>query len=372
MTPLVYFFGNFSNGFKSYPLDYTQQMFSKVLKASKNISQIIFHREDSLAYYSYIREIQHGKCIGISICLDSIITDVKALFDLFDSIYANMVKNGDVLKIDDDAIDWAITDFSKEPVSLTEYTKQISDAVSKSIAKTSGLPPMDYSISINECLDVSLEESPSIIIDAFRRYANVYIAKTNAEIARVTSFFSQLKAKDAEIKSARDQLQEQRDENSTLQDKLTKIEIKQRNTIWVGVLGVVVVIFSFIIWNKVLFPSEVTHYETGEFVYYGPLKDGKPNGVGVAIYPSNDMYGRKYYIGNFVKGNRQDSAAFLFYKDGDYFYGDMANDQWRKGIQYLNSDHSHFKGEFKDNKPYNGTWYEHKKVYKLIDGYVHY
>lgn len=117
-----------------------------------------------------------------------------------------------------------------------------------------------------------------------------------------------------------------------------------------------------------MFPSEVTHYETGEFVYYGPLQDGKPNGVGVAIYPANDKDGRKYYIGNFKKGERQDSAAILFYQDGDYYYGQMTGDKWVKGMLYMNSDNSHFVGTFQDNNPYTGNWYDHKKLYRLSKG----
>lgn len=368
MAPLVYFFGTFSNGFKSYPLDHTQQMFSNLVKTSRNASQIIFHREDNLVYYNYVREIIKGKFFGISVCFNCYIKDIRQLFKLFDDVYASMVKNGDILKINNYTIDWAITDFTREPVSITEYTKQISDKIDKLIDKHKKLPPIDFSISINECLEISLEDSSDNLTKAFDRYANVYITRTYAEIARVTSFFSQLKEKDKEIKDIRNILEKQIEENSSLKIKLRNIEIKQRNTVWLGVLGLVVVVFSVIIWNKVLFPSEVTHYETGDFVYYGPLKDGKPNGIGVAIYPSNDKDGRKYYIGNFSNGERNDSTAILFYQDGDYYYGSMKGDQWSKGMLYMNSDNSHFVGTFLYNTPYTGNWYDHKKLYRLKEG----
>ena len=101
------------------------------------------------------------------------------------------------------------------------------------------------------------------------------------------------------------------------------------------------------------------------------MKDGKPNGVGVAVYPTNDKDGRKYYIGNFKKGERQDSAAVLFYQDGDYYYGSMEGDQWGQGMLYMNSDNSHFVGTFQNNNPYTGKWYDHmdsQKSYCLYEG----
>lgn len=85
-------------------------------------------------------------------------------------------------------------------------------------------------------------------------------------------------------------------------------------------------------WNKVLFPDIVTNYDAGEYMYYGPMENGKPNGIGIAIYPKNDKMKRLYYYGNFTDGQRVDSAAIMFYKDGSYFRGSMNNDKWFKGI----------------------------------------
>ena len=99
------------------------------------------------------------------------------------------------------------------------------------------------------------------------------------------------------------------------------------------------------------------------------MKNKKPHGVGVAIYPINDKDGRKYYIGRFKNGVRDDTNAILFYQDGDYYYGSMKGDKWDNGMLYMNSDRSHFKGIFAgDNIPYNGIWYDHRKAYSLING----
>ena len=105
----------------------------------------------------------------------------------------------------------------------------------------------------------------------------------------------------------------------------------------------------------------------GEFVYYGPIQNGEPNGTGVAIYHKNDKDGRLYYYGNFTNGKRIDENAIMFYKDGSYFSGSMNEDKWFKGL-FFNVDKEHYVGEFKDNTPWNGEWYKHVKEQTIKNG----
>lgn len=369
MKPLIYFFGTLSKGFSTYPQDHTKDFFSDFVSKSKNNVQIVLHRKDNLLHYGYVRRMSTKKYFGVCLCVDCIFNDVSILFKIFDEIYTSMIKKGDILKLNNEnCVDWALTDFVSEHVAIAEYSKQIIDAINLSDIKTQPLPPVNFSISINDYLELSLEDGQSKIIDAAKRYTNLYIVKKESEIERVNSFHAVINRKDSEIKALKNSIKETKKVNSELNNKLIKAKAKQKNITWVAVLGIIVLIFGFVLWNKVLFPSEVTHYETGEFVYYGPLQDGKPNGVGVAIYPANDKDGRKYYIGNFKKGERQDSAAILFYQDGDYYYGQMTGDKWVKGMLYMNSDNSHFVGTFQDNNPYTGNWYDHKKLYRLSKG----
>ena len=368
MKPQVYFFGTLPSGFSAYPGDHTRAFFEEFLKRSKNQLQIVVHREDNLLHYGYVRKF-NNKYFGICVCIDRIYNDIDNLFDILDDIYASMVKKGDVLKMDTlHNVDWALKSYVDESVSLNEYTRQIITGLNLNDNNSQELPPIDFSISVNDCLDISLESSRNEIIEATKRYPNLYIAKTDAEIERVTGFINTIESKNKEIDRLKQEVQNQKRKNSDLSSQLTKAKTQQRNLVWVSVLGAIVLILGVIIWNQVLFPSEVTHYETGEFVYYGPLKNNKPHGTGVAIYPVNDKDGRKYYIGNFVDGERQDTAAILFYQDGDYYYGAMEGDKWNRGILYMNSDNSHFTGTFNDNNPYNGIWYDHKKLYKLVNG----
>lgn len=116
------------------------------------------------------------------------------------------------------------------------------------------------------------------------------------------------------------------------------------------------------------FPNEVAHKDMGGYVYYGPLKNNKPHGMGVAVYPLNDKDGRRYYIGNFVNGERQDSTAILLYSEGSFYYGSMYGDEWDTGMFYDKSKKSHFEGYFRENNPYNGTWYVSNKKQTIFNG----
>lgn len=265
MRPQIYFFGTFPDGFKSYPLDYTQHLLPKFMIQARNACQIIFHREDGLAYYAYIREVREGMYWGVCICIDYIFNDVKTLFDLCDNVYAAMVQKGVILKIVNSSVDWAITDFPKEPESLTEYSRMVSDAVEKSGNDASPLPPIDFSIPVNACLNISLEAAATSIAIAFSRYSNVYITKTNAEIERITSFFSIIKAKDEKIKELQDALgqsvgnKKQVSQARGNRRKIHSLSAKCRKTNVISLRILLALLIScalfVMIWRTLLFPS---------------------------------------------------------------------------------------------------------------------
>ena len=156
-------------------------------------------------------------------------------------------------------------------------------------------------------------------------------------------------------------------ERSKLKSEVSSLKSKQRNTKWVAFLSLIAVVLFGIIYIKVINPSEVTKKDMGEFVYYGPMKQGQPYGTGVAIYHADDQDGRLYYYGNFTEGKRIDSTAIMFYKDGSYFKGSMDEDKWISGI-FFDVEKEHFIGDFKENTPWNGDWYKHVKVQTIVNG----
>ncbi len=362
MNISVYLFGEFSTGYSQYPIDYTSSIFHSFSDKAKSNTQIAIHRDRDLMYYAYVRKMENGKNFGICCVLNGMmLTQVDGLFNLFETAMSIQIARGTYVRFADDG---TIITGESATASKEEYTL-LADYFRSQLERiqTSPLPPVSYSNSNTSVKDFTIDDSNSDIVKSSSVYAYTYIYKTKGYETAQTNSYQGIIAKQ---KHLNDDLQERcRD----LSAKLTKEKVKQRNMRWVGILSIIVIVFGVILWNKVLFPSEVTRYETGEFVYYGPLNNNhQPEGVGVAIYPSNDTQKRKFYIGNFVNGKRQDKEAMLLYQNGDYYYGSMNDDKWEKGVLYMKTDNSHFSGEFNNNKPYNGIWYDHKAVLRVNDG----
>ena len=365
MNNSVYIFGNLSKGYTQYPDEnFSAAIFQKFYTKVKATTQIAIHRDGNLMYYAYIRCIEQGKYIGLCDVLNNLmITKFDGIFSLYENVISNLVSKGHLIKFNERGDLVPNTEklyMNVEEVDLV--TESLKAGFDNLVSTARTLPPVNYSTSSDSTKDFSVEDSEEDILKSSYNNGFTYIYKSkNFNTVQLNSYKGVL----SRISKERDEL---KSECVRLSSQLAKAKAQQRNMKWVSILGAIILILGVVIWNKVLYPSEVTHYETGEFVYYGPLKNNKPHGTGVAIYPKDDADGRKYYIGNFVDGERQDTAAILFYQDGDYYYGSMQGDNWDKGILYMNSDNSHFTGSFKDNEPYNGKWYDHKELYKLVDG----
>lgn len=100
------------------------------------------------------------------------------------------------------------------------------------------------------------------------------------------------------------------------------------------------------------------------FTYSGEVKDNLPDGNGTGVYP----YGT--YIGEYRVGLRQGNGKFESNDGANKFEGTFSNDSYEVGT--LQSSGLTFKGTFKDEQPYNGTWYNAKnQVYaKIKNGQV--
>ena len=225
MEPQLYYFGSLPDGFSSYPSDHTKTFFEQFLKRSKNEAQIVVHREGNLLHYGYVRKFNNNY-FGICLCIDCIYNDVDFLFTVFDDIYADMIKNGDVLKIASNGnVEWKIMSYVEEAVALNEYSKTITELVNINKSNSVELPPADFSISINDCLEISLEASKEEITDATKRYPNLYIAKTKAEVERVNSFHNTIKNKNILITKLREENQELKKRNEELDKKKKQFQL---------------------------------------------------------------------------------------------------------------------------------------------------
>lgn len=363
MNASVYIFGEFEYGYAQYPQDYTTDIFKNFKKNAKATTQIAIHREGDLMYYAYLRSLESDRFLGICVVLNGeILLNTDSLFRLYENIFTGLVEKGGLVQFNERG---DLTTQIKHLYLNQEDLDLLSEGLRAAFdnLEKGALPPVAYSKSIDSVKNFSAEDKQTEIFDASYQYGYVYIYKSKDYDTKQLSSYRGIVAK------LRREKQELSEKCEKLNVQLTAAKNRQRNMTWVGILGAIILILGVILWNKVLFPSEVTRYETGEFVYYGPLDpDKKPNGVGVAIYPKNDKDGRMYYVGNFVHGQRQDTSAMLLYKDGTYFYGEMHGDDWLKGTVYQVENQSTFIGTFKNNERYEGTQYIHEKYSEFKDG----
>lgn len=360
----LYIFGTPKGRYSQFPNDYTASFLRSLQESFQGDSCLTVFRDHDLVHYAYVERLTEKECIGLCLILNkSQVTCPLKLKKLFGTAVEQLlVETGRILGFaDNGALRFSVSSFDNEAPRV-EALKAFLNAKFERHAKEYGIKPLSSTYNGTHTRKVLGHLSTDKqIVEATCNHNVVTVNTSDNEIANgyMTKLIASLhKEKDEALAEVAD-----------LHNRLRKSQRKQQHTLWLGLLGIITILFGFVIWNRVLFPSEVTHYETGEFVYYGPLKNGKPHGTGVAIYPKNDRDGRKYYIGNFVNGKRQDDHAILFYQGGDYFYGAMNGDKWTQGMLYMNSDKSHFSGSFVNNTPYTGTWYDHSRVlYNLDNG----
>lgn len=366
MNVSVYVFGEFAQGYTQYPDDYSRSIFKTFNDKCKAKTQIAIHRDGDLMYYGYIRKLDSdsrngGEYIGLCAVVNGqLLKNVSALFSIFEKTIENMVRNGYLIRFNDngDIVANALKLYENE-----EETSLISAALANAFnsmeASAVKLPPVSCANSNDSAKSFYVHDDASKIVESSytNSYTLVYKSK-NYDTLNVQNF-------SGIIMRYRDDTAALKAKCEELEREEIRLRRRQRNTTWVSILGALTLIFGMVVWNKVLFPSEVTKKDMGEYVYYGPIKDGQPNGTGVAIYNANDKDKRLYYYGNFTNGKRIDEHAIMFYKDGSYFYGDMDEDQWKKGIFFDVPNKEHFEGEFEDNQPSYGTWYDHRPVQSI-------
>lgn len=351
MNISLYAFCTDGNGYRQNPDDYTKDIFDSFIQSSKTDSQILVRRDKEMMYYGYVCRLDGAGWFGLCVIVNgNYIAEVKSLFKVFEEALAFMVGAGYLIQLDRNSKIIASTSFDSSKVE--EVRRFLSDKISK--LQTKALPSQDYSKGLNSEKTFNLQnDSEDSIVKSSYSESSTIIYKSDGLGARVGSYMYT-------IKQLSDHIEEQEKENVALKTTLAKERRKRRNTLWVGILLFVIAILFSILWMKVLFPDEVTNYNAGDYMYYGPMKNGKPNGTGVAIYLPKDSMGRLYYYGNFVDGNRSDTCAIMFYRDGSYFRGKMENDKWEEGLFYDPVFKNDFVGEFRNNLPYKGDWYKHE------------
>lgn len=363
MNISVYLFGDLSSGYTQYPNDYSKTIFETFFRNSQATTQIAIHREGDLMYYGYVRKLEESNYVGLCVVINGrAITLVDGLFSIFEKAIESMVRNGYLIHFGDNGdIVSKVGRLYENKEEIDLITAFLVSSFENLETKTCLLPPVNYGVTKDSVKSFSIMDAQDDIIKSSYTNAYTFIYKSKGfNTAQMVSYRGVIARKNKEIGD----LQQ---ENSRLKNTVASLKNKQRNTTWVSILGLVAIVLFGVVYAKVINPSEVTKKDMGEFVYYGPMSGGEPNGTGVAIYHKNDKDGRLYYYGNFKDGKRVDKDAIMFYKDGSYFKGSMNEDKWLKGL-FFDVDDAHFVGEFRDNSPWNGAWYKHVKEQHISGG----
>ena len=214
----VYLFATLNNGFASYPHDHAHELFLDALKKVKSDTQIVLARKDNLLYYCYIKRIANQQLFGICLCINNIYVDTEYMFQAFDTIFTKAVTEGTVLKMDEQAnIQVNVEKFVNESVAINELSRHLQSLLDIDNPNNNILlPPADFSISVKDCIELSIEQNKELIIDAIKRYSNVYIVKTHDEIARITEVANVIKSKNNKIQELKQSIDEKDNEIKTL------------------------------------------------------------------------------------------------------------------------------------------------------------
>ncbi len=365
MNISVYLFGDLSIGYTQYPNDYTHSIFKNFYQESLATTQLAIHRDNDLMYYGYIRKLDDNNYIGLCTVINgTIITQIDRLFTIYEEIIEIMVRNGYLIHFNDKGeIVSKVGKLYENREEIDLITSSLQISFNRLDQYSLKLPAVSYGTYKNSVKSFSIQDNYNDILKSSytNGYTLIYKSKeyNTASINSYKGVIVNKNKKLAELQTECDKLRKQ----------VSSLKNKQRNTLWVSIFAIAALILGVIVWTQVLFPSEVTKKDLGEYVYYGPMLNGEPNGIGVAIYHPNDSNKRLYYYGNFNNGLRQDTAAIMFYRDGSYFRGEMNDDHWNRGVMYYKSIHEHFEGSFdKNDNPQTGAWYECKKVQLILDG----
>lgn len=363
MNLSFYLFGDLSNGYTQYPNDYAKSIFQKFRQNSQATTQVAIHRDGDLIYYGYIRKLEDSNFIGLCTVINGkMITQIDQLFGIYEGIIESMVRNGYLIHFNDKGeIVSKVSQLYENKEEIDLISTSLQSSFDRLESSTRPLPAVSYANSKDSAKSYSVQDDLDEILRSSYTNGYTYVYKSKGfNTAQLNSYKGVITRKDHEINDLRS-------ECTKLKTEISSLKHKQRNTTWVSILGLIAVVLFGVLYVKVINPSEVTKKDMGEYVYYGPMANGEPNGTGVAIYHDSDKDGRLYYYGNFTDGKRIDKNAIMFYRDGSYFKGSMKEDKWLEGL-FFDVEKEHFIGEFKDNLPWNGEWYKHVQEQSIVNG----
>ncbi|MBR1922522.1 MAG: hypothetical protein IJ838_02060 [Paludibacteraceae bacterium] len=220
MRTTTYIFGNFSDGYSQYPDNYTRDLFSSLAKSRKGTTELIYHREGSLTYYIYTREISRSDKTFIGLCYvfnDILITDFSYLFDIFEDTITHMVVRGELLEFTNEG---NLSTHVNQLYSNSEELQHISDYINSKLSTigryAEKLPVQNFSVSSSEWRNFSFDELAAVNT-VIKNYSNIRVIKgDNYDTESLKGYASKLKANNEEIKTLTNKIAKNEEEISRL------------------------------------------------------------------------------------------------------------------------------------------------------------
>ena len=169
MNSTFYIFGKFNGSYAQFPVDYTQEIFQQLpTKSSLSNTKLVIHRYGKLMYYCYMRKLEQENYLGFCLLLnDAMITELSALFELFDHAVTQLALNGEIIKISDQG------EIVSNTESLLTNQQAIKQTASSLIAQLSPLmatqktlPAQTYYSSLDETKTFMLNANASWIAES--------------------------------------------------------------------------------------------------------------------------------------------------------------------------------------------------------------
>ena len=261
MKAEVYIFGNFSEGYSQYPDNYTRNLFKTVSNSRKGASEIVYHREGSLTYYIYMREISRSSNTFIGLCYvfnGIIIRDFSYLFGIFEDAITNVVVKGELLEFTDDGN--LITKVN-ELYTNTEEIQRVTDYLNSKISSlgkyAEKLPPVNFAISNTEWKSYAFDETADIR-SAIDDYSNIRVIKgENYESESLKGYAAKLKSQNANVKRLQDEIYNLKGENARLTRQKKQFTVVLI-LLWFIIIGVIVFV------TKINSKNEIIQRKDGE------------------------------------------------------------------------------------------------------------
>lgn len=180
MNADIFVFGNFPNGHSQYPCgDDKKQLFNECIRLAKSPTQIVIHREGSLMYYSYIRKLSYGHCIGFCVAINGgLFKNSDVLFDVFENTIDYLARNRILIKIDRDGSVMANTDdLAHCPVDVDEACSHIRGLLEDLPDELGTLPPINYGLQNDGVKQLNYDDDQEAILNFSYKAAYVVVCK---------------------------------------------------------------------------------------------------------------------------------------------------------------------------------------------------